>query len=211
MAQTGFGVGFGLDFGAAGVTKDGKTTVSLGVLNLLDVMSWSIASRQDSVFSSADDLRVTRALEVKNIEDILDNEDVDGDGKVDFNKQIGEASFDRSVPAMIRLGAAHRPIPRLTLVGNYDQAFSDGFGITTTPRVSAGAEYRLVPWFPARAGITTGGRSNGLSVGFAFGPFSVYHMQLELLDTALVTRGGFFPGISKGAAWSIMIFRLNIV
>ena len=133
VAQNGGGVGFGLDFGAAGVTKDGKTTVSLGVLNLLDVMSWSIDSRRDRVFASASNLRVTRLLDedVKGIEDILDNPDVDGDGDTDFNEKISEDSFDRSVPAMIRLGAAHRLMPRLTLVGNYDQAFSSGFGITT--------------------------------------------------------------------------------
>ena len=213
VAQNGGGVGFGLDFGAAGVTKDGKTTISLGVLNLLDVMSWSIESRQDSIFASASNLRVTRALDedVNGIEDILDNPDVDNDGDADFNQKISEDSFDRSLPAMIRLGAAHRLMPRLTLVGNYDQAFSDGFGITTTPRLSAGAEYRLVPWFPARAGVSAGGRSNGSSIGFAFGPFSVYHMQLELLDTALVTRGGFFPGIAKGSAFSVMFFRFNLI
>ena len=213
VAQSGGGVGFGLDFGAAGVTKDGKTTVSLGVLNLLDVMSWSIKSRQDSMFASASDLRVTRVLDadVKGIEDILDNPDVDNDGDTDFNQKISGDSFDRSLPAMIRLGAAHRLIPRLTLVGNYDQAFSEGFGITTTPRLSVGAEYRLVPWFPTRAGISAGGRSSGASLGFAFGPFSVYHMQLELLDTALATRGGFFPGIAKGTAISVMLFRFNLI
>jgi hypothetical protein len=212
-SQFGGGIGFGLDFGAAGVTKDGKTTVSLGVLNLLDVMSWSISARQDSFFASASDLRVTRALDedVVGIEDILDNQDVDGDGDKDFNIKLSEESFDRSLPAMIRLGAAHRLIPRLTLVGNYDQAFSSGFGITTTPRLSAGAEYRLVPWFPARAGISAGGRSSGSSIGFAFGPFSVYHMQLELFDFAFVTRGGFFPGIAKGSAISLMLFRFNLI
>ncbi len=213
VSQNAGGVGFGLDFGAAGVTKDGKTTVSLGVLNLLDVMSWSIDSRRDSVFASASNLRATRALDedVVGVEDILDNPDVDGDGDTDFYQKVSEDSFDRSVPAMIRLGAAHRLMPRLTLVGNYDQAFSEGFGITTTPRLSAGAEYRLVPWFPARAGISAGGRSSGSSIGFAFGPFSVYHMQLELLETALVTRGGFFPGIAKGSAVSVMFFRFNLV
>ena len=213
VAQNGGGVGFGLDFGAAGVTKDGKTTVSLGVLNLLDVMSWSIESRKDSVFATARNLRVTRFLDpdAQKIENILENEDVDGDGDVDFKKKINEDSFNRSLPAMIRLGAAHQLMPRLTLVGNYDQAFSSGFGITTTPRLSGGAEYRLVPWFPVRGGLSLGGRSNGSSLGFAFGPFSVYHMQLELLDMALVTRGGFFPGIAKGTAISVMLFRFNLV
>ena len=100
--------------------------------------------------------------------------------------------------------------PKLTVVGNYDQAFSDGFGITTTPRVSAGAEYRLVPWFPTRIGLTLGGRSSGSSVGLAFGPFNLSHGRIELLNLALVTRGGFFPGIAQGTAISINFFKLEI-
>ena len=101
-------------------------------------------------------------------------------------------------------------MPRLTVVGNYDQAFSDGFGISSTPRLSGGAEYRLVPWFPTRIGLTLGGRSSGSSVGLAFGPFNFPHGRIELLDLALVTRGGFFPGIAKGTAISINFFKLEI-
>lgn len=211
VAQSGGGIGFGLDLGVAGVLKDQRTTFSVGLLNLLDVMSWSIEAQQDSVFAHASNLRVTRALDVENLEDVLENEDVDGDGDIDFHKTISEDSFSRSLPAMLRVGVAHRPIPQLTLVGNWDQAFSSGFGITTTPRVSAGAEYRLVPWFPTRVGMTVGGRSSGSSIGFSFGPFTVFHMQLQLLDVALVTRGGVLPGAAKGTAISIVFFRFNLV
>jgi hypothetical protein len=103
-------------------------------------------------------------------------------------------------------------MPRLTVVGNYDQAFSDGFGISSTPRFSGGAEYRLVPWFPTRIGLTLGGRSSGLSVGLALGPFNFRHVRFELLDIAFATRGGFFPGTAKGvtAPFSINFFKLEI-
>ena len=212
LAQSGIGTGFGLDLGAAGVTKNGKTTVSVALLNFLDTMSWSTYARQDSVFASADDLRGTRMLDsdVKSIEDVLDNEDVDGDGDKDFHEKISEESFSRSLPAILRIGAAHKVMPRLTVVGNYDQAFSDGFGISSTPRLSGGAEYRLVPWFPTRMGLTLGGRSSGSSVGLAFGPFNFSHGRIELLNLALVTRGGFFPGIAQGTAISINFFKLEI-
>lgn len=211
LTQVGGGTGFGLDLGVAGVTKDRKTTVSVALLNFFDTISWSQEVRQDSLFASASNLRGTRMLDedVKSVEDVLDNEK-DEDGDVVFHEKTSEESFSRSMPAILRLGAAHRLQPRLTVVANYDQAFSDGFGIASTPRLSGGVEYRLVPWFPTRFGLTLGGRSNGSSVGFAFGPFDLSHVRLEALDLALVTRGGLFPGVSKGTALSINFFKLEL-
>ena len=227
LTQNGGGGGVGLDFGVAGVSKNRKITGSIGVLNLLDAYSWSTSVRQDSIFVTARDLRVTRFMDPdqQNIEEALDNPkectgpndptgveySQDCTGDVVFQDKQGEESFSRSLPAMLRIGGAYRLMPKLTLVGNYDQAFTSGFGITSTPRLSAGAEYRLVQWFSSRAGISLGGRSNGSSIGIAFGPFKVWHTQLELMDLALVTRGGFFPGISKGTAISLQLFRFSLI
>ena len=222
ITQSGGGTGVGLDFGAAGVTRDKKTTFSVGLLNLVDTISWSIDSRQDSVFVVASDLRVTRFVGgATKIEDVLDNprecelnatcSNADADSSTAFQVKLNEDSFSRSLPAMLRIGVAHELQSRLTLLANYDQAFSDGFGITTTPRISGGAEYRLVDWFPVRGGLSVGGLSNSASLGFSVGPFSVFHMQLTLMDTALATRGGLLPGVAKGSAFSIMFFRFNLI
>ena len=206
------GTGFGLDLGVAGVTKDSSTTFSIALLNLLDTISWSREVRQDSLFARADTLRVTRFLEgVPKIEDILNNDDLDKDGDKDFHKQIGAQSFSRSLPALLRVGVARQWNPRLLAVANWDQAFTSGFGYTTTPRVSAGMEYRLVDWFPTRFGLSVGGRGNSSSVGFGFGPFNFSNIQLELMDVAWVARGGFLPGVSKGTALSLMVFKLNML
>jgi hypothetical protein len=208
------GSGFGLDLGVAGVTKNGKTSFSVGLLNFLDTFSWSTEVRQDSLFVTADDLRITRMVDpkVENIEDVLDNEDVDKDGDKDFHKKIGEEDFSRSLPAMLRVGVAHELMERMTVVGNYDQAFSEGFGLSTTPRLSGGVEYRMVDWFPLRFGLSVGGRwSSSSALGFALGPFTMSRLQFRLLDLALVTRGGFFPGIAKGTAISVQFFRLDLI
>ena len=185
-------------------------------------MSWSIEARQDSVFATAEDLLVTRLTDVKKIEEVLTNPLECGPGEeegsetnpctgdVIFNEKVSENSFSRSLPAMLRVGGAYKLLPKLTVVGNYDQAFSEGFGIKTTPRLSGGVEYTLVPWFPTRFGVSVGGRSPSSAIGFAFGPFTVAHMQLKLMETALVTRGGLFPGVSKGVALSFMFFSLKI-
>ena len=207
------GTGFGIDFGLATVTKNRKATVSLGVLNLLDSFSWSTGARQDSIFVGASDLRLTRFADEdsRDIADVLDNPDIDGAGETDFSKQISKASFARSLPAMVRLGVAYEAMPRMPVVGNWDQAFSEGFGVTTTPRLSGGVEYRLVDWLPTRFGLSVGGRSSSSSIGFAFGPFILPHFKISLMETALVTRGGFLPGIAKGTAISLMVFRINLI
>ena len=209
--QFGAGTGFGIDLGVAGVTKDKKTTFSVALLNLVDTMSWGIEAQQDSGFANVERLTTPDLLreENKDIANVLGNP-TDEKGKTIFNETIGSESFSRSVPAMLRVGGAHQLLPKLTVVGNYDQAFTEGFGITTTPRVSAGVEYTLVPWFPTRFGISAGGRGPSSAIGFGFGPFSLPHVQLELMNLALVTRGGFLPGVSKGAAISIMFFQLKI-
>lgn len=205
------GTGFGIDLGVAGVTRDRNLVFSVGLLNLLDVFSWNIGARQDSLYATATNLRVTRVLDVDHIEDILENEDLDGDGDTDFQQKIGERSFSRSLPALLRIGGAYQLNPRMTVAGNWDQAFSTGFGWSTTPRVSAGTEYRLVPWFPTRIGLSLGGRGHSSAIGFAFGPFKVARLQAEFLDLALVTRGGLLAGISKGTAISLQLFRLNMI
>ena len=210
LVQRSGGIGLGVDFGVAGVTPDGRTTFSAGMLNLVDYVRWGIESRQDSVYARVTNLRATRLLEA-DLRDVLDNEDLDGDGDPDFHEKLGEDGFSRSLPAMLRAGVAHRPVPRVTLVANYDQAFSSGFGVSPVPRISTGAEYRPVPWFPTRIGLSIGGGSSSTGVGFAFGPFHHGRAQFQFFDLALVTRGGWLPGSSKSLAVSVMFFRLNLI
>ena len=230
VARSGIGIGFGLDFGVTGVTKDGRTTVGLSMVNLLDAMNWSIEAQQNSVFVIADGITVSSFTGADGFENIFDNpREVTVNGVLDtvsrdevdqatwesgdavFHEEQEISSFGRSLPAMLRLGVAHSPFPRLTVAANYDQAFSSGFGISTTPRVSLGGEYRLVNWFPLRFGLSGGGRAGRSSaLGFAFGPFSVKRFSMLLLETSAVNRGGFFPGTSQGFGYSINFLRMSI-
>ena len=210
ITRGGGGTGFGVDLGVAGVTKDRKTTISVSLVNLLDRLSWNIETHQDSFFVKGNKLRVLSFTGKDDFTEVFDNPK-DKDGDVVFHKEIEIESFQRSLPAMLRLGVAHKVMPRLTVAGNYDQAFSSGFGISPVPRVSAGIEYRLVDWFPTRFGLSVGGRAGQSSaIGFAFGPFTVKRFRLILLETAVVNRGGFFPGVAQGGGYSINLFRLRI-
>lgn len=214
ITREGGGSGFGLDLGAAGVTRDRKTTVSVALVNLLDHASWGskfgVDARQDSFFVSGQDVNVLSFTGKEDVTEVFDNPR-DEDGDVVFREKIGSGSFSRSLPAMLRLGVAREVRPNLTASGNYDQAFSSGFGISTTPRLAAGLEYRLVEWFPFRFGLAAGGRAGMSSaIGFAFGPFGKGGVRLCLLDTAVANRGGFLPGVSKGLGFSINFLRLGI-
>jgi hypothetical protein len=210
ITQNAGGTGFGLDLGVAGASKDGRTVFSVGLLNLIDNVSWGIDARQDSLFAAATDLKATDFInDVDEIEDILDNEDIDGDGDADFHKKISEKSFSRSLPAILRLGVAHQLEERLLLVGNLDQSFSEGFGQVTTPRLSGAVEYRLVEWLPARFGLSMGGRGASTAVGFGIGPLALSRFEVRLLEVALATQGGFFPGIAKGSVVAVDFFRLR--
>lgn len=207
------GLGMGLDVGIAGRSKSSKTTFSFSVLNLFDTFSWSKGARQDSIFLGTNELRISRFLDAdsRSIEEVFDNPDFDGDGDPDFTKQIGQEPFSRSLPAMLRLGVAYRATPQLTVVGNWDQAFSSKFGMRTRPRLASGVEYWLADWLPARIGLSLGGRSSSSAVGFAFGPFVLSSMQIRFLETSLAMRGGLFPGMAKGSAISVLFFRLSLV
>lgn len=214
ITREGGGTGFGLDLGVAGVTRDRKTTVSVALMNFLDQASWGskfgVDARKDSFFVSGQDVNVLSFTGKEDVTEVFDNPR-DAQGDVIFRQKIGSGSFSRSLPAMLRLGVARDVRSNLMVSGNYDQAFSSGFGISTTPRLAVGLEYRLVNWFPFRFGLAAGGRAGMSSaIGFAFGPFGKGGVRLCLLDTALANRGGFLPGVSKGAAISINFIRLGI-
>ena len=50
LTQFGYGKGFGLDLGVAGVLKDKKTSFSVGLLNLLDAVSWGDSNLLETLF-----------------------------------------------------------------------------------------------------------------------------------------------------------------
>lgn len=209
IAQGGGGWGLGFDLGVAGVTKDRKTTVGASLVNFLDYTSWSISPRADSVFARADDLRVTSFTGTDDFTEIFDNRR-DADGDVIFHEELSSPSFQKSLPAMLRLGGAHALNPHLTLAANYDQAFSSGFGITATPRLAVAAEYRLVDWFPTRLGLSVGGRPGMMSsLGMGLGPFTAGPVEIAALELSYANRGGFIPGLAKGFGWYVSFFRLG--
>lgn len=210
-ARGGGGWGLGLDLGAAGVTKDRKTTFSAALVNFFDFVSWSIEPKQHKVFVTADNLRVTRFTGTGDIEEVLDNPRNEK-GEVVLDEKVPIESFRKSLPAMLRIGAAHQYQPKLIVAANYDQAFSSGFGISAVPKVSVGLEYTLVDWFPVRFGLSAGGRGGMSSaIGFAIGPFALGRVRLTVLEFSTANRGGFLPGLAKGTGLSLNLLQVRVM
>ncbi len=96
-------------------------------------------------------------------------------------------SFSTSLPTQLRLGVAMRSdqvaflkwLPgRMLLAADYTQGFNESLGNSTTPRLSLGMEYRLIPLLPLRTGIAVGG---GDSFRWAAGFGLDFHvLQLDL-------------------------------
>jgi hypothetical protein len=74
--------------------------------------------------------------------------------------------FDTPLPTKLRIGASFESeklpilhfIPgRMLLAIDYNQGLNESLGNTTKPRVSVGAEWRIIPILPLRTGIAVGG------------------------------------------------------
>ena len=219
VTRMGGGQGFGLDLGVTGVSADGKATVSLAFMNFLDTMTWdaelkiddfTFESRTDSFYVEADRLRALSFAGQNSFGEIFDNP-LDENGDTVFMEKTGDSAFNTNLPAMLRLGGTYDVFHNLRINGQYDQAFSSGFGISSTPRVALGTEYSIVQWFPMRVGLSAGGRvGNSSAFGFGIGPFSLGSMKLRIFDLALVNRGGFLPAGTQGMALSLGFFRFEV-
>ena len=175
------GSGFALDLGVAGA-MDEHWTFGLGLINL-GKMSWKDETIRDESTFSADTLYVTKFTEEEEFEDVVEHD----------HTKYPVASFGTTFPAFLRLGVAYSGIEKLLLAGDYEQGLTEAPGVTTTPRISAGAEYRPIKWFAARTGLTLGGRS-GIEGALGFGLGS----RTFTFDMAVVNYGSLGLGGSRG-------------
>jgi len=179
------GDGFGIDLGVA-AKVDKNTTLNFSVINLFSNINWDGSPERFTYTFGLDSLTVQKASE-----DGLDSLFADKEETVDIK------SFSTSLPGQIHLGAA-RKYKKLLLGFTYTQGLRNGAGVSTTPRLAFGTEYRPIGFFPLRAGFAMGGgQSLSSSLGFAF-DFALFSW-----DFALVSRSGMFAGkgISLAFGW----------
>lgn len=182
------GNGFALDVGMAAQVTD-SWTMSMSLLNAFNYINWSKDPKQFVYTFSVDSL----ALESS------DDATIDSlftDGK----ENVGIEPFSASQPAQLRLGVAHTG-RRLVLALDVAQGLRDGAGVSTTPRVAVGSEFRVIDLLPLRGGIAIGGQS-GFTVSTGFG----FELSVFSWNFALASMGGSFGGRSLGAAFDWMLW-----
>jgi hypothetical protein len=175
------GRGYGLDIGAA-LKLNEKYTVGARVENVLGSITWNKQTEEHGYLFSFD------TMTVDNMEDDYVVSD-------DYSRGIG--SFSTRLPARLTVGFA-RIAGRFLWAVDWEQGLANKPGTSTTPMISAGAEYSLLKLIPLRAGFTTGGkRTSSLSVGSGF------HLSAFYLDYAFAF-GSALPGYSaKGLNFAL--------
>jgi len=175
------GKGTGFDFGISAEFIDG-VIVGLSVTDIGKI-TWD-----KNVLQTTGGGQITFTGYTSEIQDSVKN-------VVKGKNSPGEA-FVTDLPTVFRIGASAESakVPflkflpgRLILAVEYAQGFNESLGNTTKPRLSLGAEYRIIPLLPLRTGLIVGGNDK-LRWSFGFG----LDFRVLTLDFASDNFGMFF-------------------
>jgi hypothetical protein len=174
------GSGFAIDAGAA--ARKGNWSLSLGLSNFSNYITWNQETKSFIYEFSADSVSVERIAD-SDIDSVF----------TDSEETVEIEPFTTKLPAELRFGIA-RATKRFTFGVDFRQAFKKAPGVSTTPKFALGAEFRLIQFFPLRSGVSFGGKQGFTpSAGFAF-DFSLFSW-----DFAVASPGGFS---GKGLAFA---------
>ena len=177
IAQTATGgSGYAVDIGTALKLSD-SYTAGVAFINILSSITWD------------KDTEEHRSYFQFNTIETLDDIDIEGSDE----DPIEIPSFKSNLPTVMKVGLANISGKLLWAV-DWEQGFKQAAGVSSKPRLSAGAEYRLIGFLPLRAGYSIGGgKGSVISGGLGF------DLSLFYLDLAVSNHGGFnFGEKSKG-------------
>jgi hypothetical protein len=181
----GAGSGFGIDVGAAWSFR--SLRVGVVAQNLINTFKWDT----ENLYYIP--VRATFNGEVSEteVDSILPLSEADPALQDELRALIGDAKYTPT----LALGVAWSPISRLTLAADLKQKIGDSrIELGPDTQIGVGAELRLVPFIPFRAGITTVGDGMRYSAGLGL-EFGIVNLQLagQLLqsDGRADTGGGF--------------------
>jgi hypothetical protein len=178
------GTGFGIDIGAAWVVGNFKVGASLQ--NIINTFQWDTDNLYYLPVQATFDENDSDA----DIEEILPLSSAPTDLQAELRSRI-----DNTTPQpTLALGGAYTGFNRLTLAADIRQRFGDGMELGAKTHIGVGAELRVIPFVPLRAGITslTGGMRYSAGLGLEFG---VVNLQVNgsmlSSDGRSDTGGGF--------------------
>lgn len=171
------GTGYAVDLGGS-LQISKAYTVGLTIHNFLSSITWSDETKEHHYTFEFDTLNVGN----------MDNDDI----ITSTDTTIAVDNFKTSLPSTIRLGVA-KTTGSLLWAFDWEQGFKKAAGSSTTPRLSTGAEYRILGFVPLRAGFGLGGkRGTTYSGGFGIDASFVY------LDFAVANFNAISGASGKG-------------
>ncbi|MFH1851290.1 MAG: DUF5723 family protein, partial [Candidatus Neomarinimicrobiota bacterium] len=177
-AGGGFGTAF--DLGAA-VDLTDNIRVNAALNNLFGFVSWIDTYAEEFTISFDGEIL---AADFEDFGDFTD-EQVDSAFNV-IDTTIAIDGFSTRYPAYLLFGFEYRGLlPALDVYVNYRQDLSEEYYFDLTPRISAAAEYRIIPWLPLRGGLAIGGFEE-FQWGIGFG----LHFEHYQMDIGFSQDGG---------------------
>ncbi len=151
------GSGYALDIGGS-IQLNQSYTVGVTVFNFLSNVTWSKDTEEHHYTFDFDTLNVGNMSN----DDIINSTDT----------TIAVDNFSTKMPSTIRLGFAKTSGSLLWAV-DWEQGFKKAAGSSPKPRITSGAEFRLLSFLPLRAGFGIGGKrgttySAGMGIDAAF-------------------------------------------
>jgi len=160
------GSGFALDLGA--VLQINRTyTVGAGFYNFISAVQWHEGTEEHRYSFNFDTVTAVN---------------MDDDSLIttsDTTVEVG--SFTTHLPSTVRIGLAKTQGSLLWAV-DWEQGFRQAAGSSPTPRISAGAEYRILRFLPIRAGFGLGGKQGATYAGGVGFDFPVFHVDLGVAN-----------------------------
>lgn len=166
------GRGFGFDIG--GTWQLGNLRTSAVVHDIVSTFKWDTdnlyylpvrASFDQNNSTSEVDSLMPLSTAPQDVQDLLR-------GRIEATK----------VKPMLALGVAWTGIKRLTLAADLRQRFGEGIELGPQTQVGLGAELKVIPFVPLRAGITSYGDAIRYSGGLGF-EFGVFNLQAAAMLT----------------------------
>jgi hypothetical protein len=181
----GNGSGMGLDVGASWAFR----SLRVGVVahNLINTFEWNT----DNLYYIPVRAVFDGDTSYTETDGILPLSDADPATQDELRALIGEAKYTPT----LAIGVAFSPIRRLTLAADLKQKIgSSTLELGPDTQIGVGAELRLIPFIPFRAGIATIGEGMRYSAGLAL-EFGILNLQLagqlQQADGRADTGGGF--------------------
>ncbi len=169
------GHGFAVDLGAA-LKLNQIYTVGLIFNNFLSVIKWNQNTEEHRYQFQFDTLTVVN----------MDRDSI----IISSDTTIGIGPFSSHMPASLKAGLA-KTNGKLLWALDWEQGFRRMAGSSPTPRISAGAEYRIASSLPIRAGMAIGGRQGTTFAGGLGFDFSRFYLDLAAANyKALVGPAG---------------------